>query len=113
MTDLNQIPQRDPKHGHSILVSYIIGFVLCLVATSAAFYVASSGVDVVPRVLQKIVIILAFIQVIIQMVFFIRLRTNPDDRWSLIMVIFTVVIISILVAGSLWIMYDLNYYMVH
>ncbi|MEB6587732.1 MULTISPECIES: cytochrome C oxidase subunit IV family protein [Pseudomonas] len=45
------------------------------------------------------------IQILMHMVFFLHLTTAREQRWSLVALMFTVVIIVLLVGVSLWIMY--------
>lgn len=36
------------------------------------------------------------------------MNTSSEERWNLVALVFTVLIIAIVVVGSLWIMYNLN-----
>jgi len=42
---------------------------------------------------------------------FLHMNTSSEDRWNLVAFVFTVLIIAILVVGSIWIMWNLNYNM--
>lgn len=94
------------------LGGYVSGLLLCLVLTFAAFglvqghYFDSVKTDVV-------IAGLAIIQLIVQCVFFLRLNMGEEGRWNLLPFIFAILIIAILVGGSLWIMVNLNYNMMH
>ena len=57
------------------------------------------------------VIILGIVQLLVQLIFFLHLSSHPSQRWNLITFSFTVLIVVILVIGSLWIMYNMNYNM--
>jgi len=61
--------------------------------------------------LVAILLILTTIQAGVQLVFSMHLGIEPKPRWNLIFFIFTVVIMIAVVAGSMWIMYHLNYNM--
>lgn len=98
---------------HHLLRSYIIGFVLALALTIAAYLlVEKQGMS--PTSLYIILTVLVVVQLIVQALFFFRLSTrSEDDRWNLITLVFTILIMAIIVTGSLWIMYNLNYNMMN
>ncbi|MBI5798725.1 MAG: cytochrome C oxidase subunit IV family protein, partial [Candidatus Yonathbacteria bacterium] len=53
----------------------------------------------------------ALAQLLIQVVFFLHLHKKSKPHWNLIVFIFTFFIVAVLVVGSLWVMYNLNYNM--
>ncbi len=108
----NQITP-DPIKAKKLFASYLIGFVLSLVLSLVAYAIvvkhtlSNSGLYIA---LTVFVVLALFVQVI----FYFRLNTKTqDDRWNLICFLFTILIMAIVVSGSLWIMYNLNYYMVN
>jgi len=58
-----------------------------------------------------VVIVTAVIQVLVHLYYFLHLSTSTDQRWNLVAIIFSAVIILIVVVGSIWIMWNLNYNM--
>ena len=98
--------------GQKTLKSYLLGLGLSLLFTFLAF--ALVGKHLLPNQYIYITIaILAVCQLIAQVFCFLRLNTSPKGRWNLMPFIFTIVIVLVLVIGSLWIMFNLNYNMVH
>jgi cytochrome o ubiquinol oxidase operon protein cyoD len=98
---------------HATFKSYIIGFTLSVLLTLAAFSVVlypgffHMGYGaIVPAIL-----ILAIIQLIVQLVCFMHLASETGPRWKLAVFISTVGIILIVIVGSIWIMNHLNYNM--
>jgi cytochrome o ubiquinol oxidase operon protein cyoD len=92
------------------LRSYITGFVWSIGLTLIAYGL------VVQRQLQTHIIIavivaLALVQFIIQLLYFLHLGTETKPRWKLFVFLFMIMVVSILVFGSLWIMNNLNYRM--
>lgn len=89
---------------------YITGFVLAVLLTFSAYefvvnhYVTGIG-------LLAIIVTLAVAQLIVQLIFFLHLGRGKEARWNLVAFLFMLIILVILVAGSLWIMYNLNYNM--
>ncbi|SRR5579883_1717680 len=96
--------------GQKTLSSYIIGFILCIILTLISFGLVEK------RMLSDTYLYLglaglAVIQLFVQCICFLRLNCSPEGRWNLLPFLFSILIISILVGGSLWIMYNLNYNM--
>ena len=94
------------------LAAYITGLVLCLLLTMTAFVLVANHLLPTNEIYISLAI-LAVIQLIIQSVCFLRLNAGPDGRWNLMPFLFAIFIVGVLVSGSLWIMYNLNYNMVH
>ncbi|HVC36299.1 MAG TPA: cytochrome C oxidase subunit IV family protein [Candidatus Dormibacteraeota bacterium] len=92
--------------------SYAIGFVLSIALTVEAYVIAlnhlagSAGWALVLALVG-----LALTQMVIQLIFFLGLGRGPRPKLDLIVFFFMIVVVSILVLGSLWIMYNLNYRM--
>ena len=95
------------EHGHGSRRGYLIGFGLSAVLTAVPFWLVMSGV-LAPQVTAAWVIALAFAQIIIHTLFFLHINTRAEGGWTLLALVFTVVIVAIVISGSLWIMYHLN-----
>ena len=101
------------EHSGSILTFSIIGFLLCVILTVAAYYIVQHHLMPPLHALTTIVI-LGVVQLLVQVIFFFRLNTKTaSGKWDLVTFFFTILIIAIIVCGSLWIMYNLNYNMVN
>jgi cytochrome o ubiquinol oxidase operon protein cyoD len=48
------------------------------------------------------------VQIVVHTIFFLHVNTRAEGGWTLLALIFTIVIVSIVISGSLWIMYHLN-----
>lgn len=95
--------------------SYITGFVLSLVLTLVAYslvwrYVQSNYTLYTDKFLLISVAALAITQLLVQLVFFLHLSRESKPRWNLAVLSFAVLIVVILVFGSLWIMWNLDYH---
>lgn len=94
----------------SLMKAYVVGFVLSLILTFAAYYLVTlqllSG-----NTLLVSILVLAFVQLFVQLWFFLHLGREQKPRWNLIFFLSTAGIIFIVVAGSIWIMSHLNYNM--
>jgi cytochrome o ubiquinol oxidase operon protein cyoD len=95
------------------LTSYIVGFALSLTLTLVAFFLVMypgyfhAGYGA----LVPAIIILAILQLFVQLICFMHLASEHGPRWKLAALISTVGVILIIVAGSIWIMNHLNYNM--
>lgn len=91
---------------------YIIGFVLSIIMTLLAYWTVESKVYA-PAFVVAIVIGLAILQLFVQLYFFLHLGEEMKPRWRLVTLGFGVLVVVIVVWGSLWIMDNLNYTMMH
>lgn len=95
-------------HGHGTRRGYLIGFAFSAILTAAPFWLVMTGALANAQVAAAIVIALAFVQIIVHTVFFLHVNTRAEGGWTLMALIFTVVMVAIVISGSLWIMYHLN-----
>lgn len=97
-------------NSHGSYKSYIIGFVLSILLTFLAYFLVVQGKmeGFNPYVLLGI---LASLQFIVQLIFFLHLASEEKPRWNLQSFVFTFISVVILVVGSLWVMYSLDYNM--
>lgn len=87
---------------------YLIGFLLCVALTLAAYF------PVVERMfstetLLYLIIGLALVQAGVQLVCFLNLGRESDSHWNVTIFVFAVIVVLMVVLGSLWIMYHLDY----
>lgn len=102
------ISQHETHEGS--IQSYVTGFLLSLIFTIIPFVMVIkktvSGTALVAMLLG-----FALLQFMVQMVFFLHLGRETKPRWKLVALLFAVFTVAIVVIGSLWIMYSLNYRM--
>lgn len=91
---------------------YVIGFVLSIILTLGAYilveYKIATGVAVV-----ILLAILALSQAVVQLLFFLHLTFKHESKWRFIAFVSMLVVLIIIVAGSIWIMYHLDYNMMN
>jgi len=98
---------RDPAE---LRRSYVIGFALAVVLTAIPFAIVAFGL--MPAFPALVVIaVLAVIQVFVHLFYFLHLNPRTAPRENLLALAFAAVLIFIMIGGSLWIMFDLNYRM--
>ena len=91
--------------------SYIVGFVLSIILTIIPYLIVSRHIINETNLIILSVVLFAVLQLIVQLTFFLHLSAKPEQRWNLFTFIFTFIVLSILVSGTLWIMYSMNYNM--
>ena len=95
------------EEAHGTRKGYWIGFALSVVLTAIPFWL----VMVRPLTTQATaLIIMAFaaIQMVVHMIFFLHMNRRAEGGWSIMALLFTVVIVLIALSGSLWVMYHMN-----
>jgi len=88
----------------------LVGVVLALVLTAVPFGLVAARTL---RPIQTFVVIgvAAIAQVVVHLRYFLHLDLKPSSQNKLIALCFAAVVLLILVGGTLWIMFDLNYRM--
>jgi len=89
------------------ITRYVMGFVLASALTAASFYVLSTSLIWGPGIPVALVV-LAIAQMGVHLVFFLLITTAPDNTNNVLALAFGVLIVALLIAGSLWIMDNLN-----
>ncbi len=104
----NQAIQAELKP--ATIWSYVTGFGLSIILTLMAYLAVQQG-WAKGEVLVFGIVGLALVQMVIQFYFFLHLGQEAKPRWNLQFLFITAGIIAMVVLGSLWIMYHLNYLM--
>ncbi|EJT06129.1 cytochrome o ubiquinol oxidase subunit IV [Rhizobium sp. CCGE 510] len=94
--------------GHGTFRSYMTGFVLSVILTAIPFWLVMAGVFDSPAVTAVLVMGLAAIQIVVHMVFFLHMNPRSEGGWTMMALIFTIIIVAIALSGSLWVMHHLN-----
>jgi cytochrome o ubiquinol oxidase operon protein cyoD len=105
--------QPDFGTGQKTLGIYITGIIGCTILTLISFWaVMASGYE--RSTIFEIIYASACIQFLVQLICFLRLNVKTQQsRTNVMSFIFTGVILTSIIVGSLWIMYNLNYNMMH
>lgn len=95
---------------------YMGGFVLSLLFTLTAFGLVEYHIHSHYTVFSHPFLIgatalLALAQFAAQIYFFLHLGRETKPRWKLLVLFFMILVVLIVVIGSIWIMYNLNYHM--
>lgn len=102
---------RGHVHGgaaHGSLKGYLIGFVLSVILTAIPFWLVITGAIDNRQATAVVVMAFAAVQIVVHMVFFLHMNTASEGGWSMLALIFTLILVVIVLTGSLWVMYHLN-----
>ena len=98
------------EHGasHATLRGYLTGFVLAAILTAIPFWLVMA--DVLGNATTTAIVIMAFaaVQIVVHMIYFLHMNSRSEGGWTMMALIFTLVIVGIALAGSLWVMHHLN-----
>ena len=92
---------------HGTRASYLIGLGYAVILTLASFWASSTDVIYPPGV-PILLGVLAIAQMGVHLVFFLHIGTGPDNTNNVIALAFGVLVVTLIVSGSLWIMANLN-----
>ena len=92
---------------HGSLRSYMIGFGLSVVLTAIPFYLVMSGA-LDKQVTAFVIMAFAAAQIVVHMIFFLHMSARSESGWTMMALIFTIIVVVITLSGSLWVMYHLN-----
>jgi len=111
--DHHGIKDADYGTGQKKLGMYLIGFISCSIMTLLSFWsVMSQRFSKIE--LLALIFSSACVQFLVQVICFLRLSTETEQgRTNIMTFIFAGVILTCIILGSLWIMWNLNYYMAH
>lgn len=110
----------------SHLTGYVKGFMLALALSVLAFGLVIVGTDMplhgVELVSGKLlnlpvwfmtagILVLGILQLLVHLHYFLHLDFSPGQRWNLLALAFTLLLIVIMAGGTIWVMYNMNYMM--
>jgi len=95
-------------HDHGSYKTYVTGFVLAVILTAIPFYLVMNGTIENKTITGLIIMALAVVQIVVHMIYFLHMSPRSDDGWTLMALVFTVIVVVITLSGSLWVMYHLN-----
>ena len=100
-----------PNEPSGVLI-YTIGLFLAVVLTATSFWVANTSLLWGPGVALGLAV-LAIAQMGVHLVFFLHITTGQDNTNNVLALAFGILIVFLVIAGSLWIMTNLNDSMMH
>jgi cytochrome o ubiquinol oxidase operon protein cyoD len=99
---------HDHHDDHGSLKSYMIGFVLAVILTVIPFWLVMGNVIKDSSTAGIVILTLAAVQVVVHMVYFLHMNSKSEGGWNMLALVFTLLIVAIMLAGSIWVMYHMN-----
>jgi cytochrome o ubiquinol oxidase subunit IV len=101
------VEEQEPTANY---LSYTAGLVLAVLLTIISFVVAQTNLLWPPGVSVGL-IVLAFAQIGVHLVFFLHLGSGPESTNNILALAFGVFIVFLVIIGSIWIISHLNWNM--
>ncbi len=93
---------------HGNFKDYMTGFLLAVVLTVIPFWLVMGDVLESSRTTAIVILGLGAVQIVVHMVYFLHMNAKVEAGWSMLALIFTIIVVVITLAGSLWVMFHLN-----
>ena len=98
----------DHAHSHGTMGRLMVGFGLAAFLTIIPFALVMMEVDLPRNWLVGIIMGLGAVQIIVHLVYFLHINSSVEEGWTMAATVFSVVILGIVLAGSLWVMHNMN-----
>ncbi len=93
---------------HATVKGYVIGFILSVVLTAIPFWLVMAKIIPSSTVTGLVLLGFAAVQIVVHMVYFLHMNSKVEGGWSMLSLIFTIAVVVIMLAGSIWVMFHLN-----
>ncbi|MBA4109564.1 MAG: cytochrome o ubiquinol oxidase subunit IV [Leptothrix sp. (in: Bacteria)] len=93
---------------HGSLRDYTIGFVLSVILTAIPFWLVMGKVFNDSSTTALVILGFAAVQIVVHMIYFLHMNARSEGGWNMLALIFTIVLVVITLAGSLWVMFHMN-----
>lgn len=102
---------HDDNVPHSTLRGYATGFILAVILTAIPFWLVMGKVFSNSATAGFVVLGIAAVQIVVHMIYFLHMNTKVEGGWSMLAMLFTVMVVVIMLSGSIWVMYHMNHNM--
>ena len=99
---------HDDGASHSTFKGYMTGFVLAVILTAIPFWLVMGKVLASTHTTSLVILGFAAVQIVVHMIYFLHMDAKSESGWNMLALIFTIVLVVITLAGSLWVMYHMN-----
>ena len=93
---------------HATFGGYMTGFVLSVILTAIPFWLVMGKVFASSTTTTILILGLGMVQIVVHMIYFLHMTSKAENGWSMMSLIFTLVLVVIALSGSLWVMYHLK-----
>ena len=99
---------HDDDAAHATFKGYMTGFVLSVVLTAIPFWLVMAKVFDKSSTTALVILAFAAVQIVVHMIYFLHMNTRSQGGWTMLALIFTLVLVVITLTGSLWVMFHLK-----
>jgi cytochrome o ubiquinol oxidase operon protein cyoD len=103
----DRTPGVEHEESTANFLSYTAGLALAILLTIASFIVSQTNLLWAPGIPVGLVV-LAFAQIGVHLVFFLHLGSGPDNTNNILALAFGMLIVFLVITGSIWIIANLN-----
>ena len=96
------------EHSHGSVKSYVTGFILSVILTAIPFWLVMADVMSDKTTLVLVIMGLGVVQIFVHMIYFLHMNGKSEGGWTLMALLFTVILVLITLVGSLWVLYHLT-----
>ncbi len=104
----HSIAHGEMSHAEATLSGYLIGFGLSVVLTAVPFWLVMTGALGDKQVTALVITAFAAVQIVVHMIYFLHMNASSEGGWTMMALIFTIIMVVIVMTGSLWVMHHLN-----
>ncbi len=120
---MSETPRTDPAHGdgsdhgdhihgdtasHGTRGTYLKGFFLSVILTAIPFWAVMTDAFKDPSTAALVIMVFAVVQIVVHMIYFLHMTSKSEGGWTMMALIFTIILVIITLSGSIWVMYHLN-----
>jgi cytochrome o ubiquinol oxidase operon protein cyoD len=99
---------HDDHQPHSTLKGYAIGFILSVILTAIPFWMVMGKVFDKSSTTAAVILAIGAVQIVVHIIYFLHMNSKAEGGWSMLAMIFTVIVVGITLSGSIWVMFHLN-----
>lgn len=100
--------EHEAHQDHGSFKGYVTGFVLSVILTAIPFWLVMGNVLGSPGLTGFVVLGFAAVQIVVHMIYFLHMNTRSESGWTILALIFTIMLVVITLSGSIWVMYHLD-----
>ncbi|ACA20021.1 cytochrome o ubiquinol oxidase subunit IV [Methylobacterium sp. 4-46] len=97
-----------PGGAHGSFRGYVTGFVLSVILTAIPFWLVMANTLDDTLVTSIVIMALAAVQIVVHMIYFLHMNTKSEGGWTFMALVFTLTLVVITLAGSIWVMYHMD-----
>ncbi|WP_319518322.1 cytochrome o ubiquinol oxidase subunit IV [uncultured Martelella sp.] len=98
-------------HGHGSFKALMTGFGLAAVLTIIPFGLVMADAITSKSFLIAVIMICAAAQILVHLKYFLLLSSQQEEGWTMASSLLALILLLIVLAGSLWVMHNMNAYM--